>query len=1162
MNVVRRWRRLVAGSSVTSPHRMCLAHGGGTGGLMTFIPHRHQRLIGALLICGLFLAGSVRAAELGQEKPVAPKTPAESWSEAELAIKQFQTSPGFKVQLFAAEPQLQNPVAFCLDERGRIYVSETHRYRSSALDIRHYMSWYPDDLACRTVEDRLAEIQRHLGPDAEKLGRESEIVRFLEDRNGDGKADVSKIFAGGFNSLLDGIASGVLARKGNVYFANIPNLWLLRDRAGQGTADVRESLSYGYGVRFSLTGHDLHGLKIGPDGKLYFTVGDRGAHVQTKEGKILDVPECGAAFRCNLDGTELEIFATGLRNPQELAFNEFGDLFTGDNNCDHGDAARFVYVVEGGDSGWRVGYQFSEQNPAGLWNAEKLWRLPFPGQAAYLVPPVGHIASGPSGLAYFPGVGFSPEYEGHFFLCDFRGSSAISGIHTFMLEPKGAGFQLVRPRHFLWNILATDAEFGPDGRLYVSDWVQGWPKSEQGRIYRIFQPDLVQTPVVLQTRQFIGEGMGNRSLRDLTRLLAHPDMRVRQEAQFALADRGKRAIKTLAAVAERDPSRVARLHAIWGLGQIAAEALRQHTSHKAAINPILPLLEDKDPEVRAQAAKALGEAPALKALPGLIKLLNDPSARVRFFAALSVGKLHKPEAIGPIVAMLRENQDQDPFVRHAGVSALVAINDFPAILALAKDPAPSVRMASLLAMRRLERPEVSQFLNDKEALLVVEAARAINDLPVVSALPELAALADQNSRLAEFGKGFSELDLRTALLRRVLNANLRLGTPESAKALAQVATRSELPDALRAEALQFLADWPKPSPRDKVTGLWRPLPARPPAAAEEAARAVLPRLLETAPEPVRAAAAETSQALRIKEAGPALFQIFFNARLSGNVRRSALRALAQLKDPRLSDAVKSAQADPDELVRAEANRLQVEIAPGESGARLASVLEHGSIKEKQAAFGILAILPGSVADEIILGSLQKLVDGQIEKEAQLDLLEAAQVRSDLRIKKELEEEVQEFLRAQPFGDFQPALQGGNAELGKKVFFERPQAACVRCHKIRGEGGDVGPDLSQIGSRKDRNYILESIVSPNKQIAPGFETVVVKLANGMAYAGIVKTETDAQLELNSPEDGLVKVNKAEIQTRQKGISAMPEELSKLLTKRDIRDVVEYLAGLKN
>jgi quinoprotein glucose dehydrogenase len=199
----------------------------------------------------------------------------------------------------------------------------------------------------------------------------------LADLNGDGKADVSSIYSDGFNSALDGIASGVLAHREKLWFANIPQITELRGIDNNGRAKSRKSISYGYGVRFSYTGHDLHGLILGPDGKLYFSFGDRGASVTTKEGKTLAYPDEGAVFRCNPDGTDMEVVHRGLRNPQELAFDQFGNLFTGDNNSDGGDRARIVHLVEGGDSGWRIGWQFLERpNARGAWNSERVrWEI-------------------------------------------------------------------------------------------------------------------------------------------------------------------------------------------------------------------------------------------------------------------------------------------------------------------------------------------------------------------------------------------------------------------------------------------------------------------------------------------------------------------------------------------------------------------------------------------------------------------------------------------------------------------------------------------------------------------------------------------------------------------------------------------------------------------
>lgn len=122
-------------------------------------------------------------------------------SEGEQRIKQFQLAPGLSVKLWAAEPQLANPVAFSVDEQGRVFTSETYRYRTSVLDIRHYMFMLEDDLASRTVEDRLAQIRKWFGPEGERaLGRETEVIRKLEDTNHDGRADHSEIVAEHFTS--------------------------------------------------------------------------------------------------------------------------------------------------------------------------------------------------------------------------------------------------------------------------------------------------------------------------------------------------------------------------------------------------------------------------------------------------------------------------------------------------------------------------------------------------------------------------------------------------------------------------------------------------------------------------------------------------------------------------------------------------------------------------------------------------------------------------------------------------------------------------------------------------------------------------------------------------------------------------------------------------
>jgi len=1101
------------------------------------------RVLGGVAALSLSLAADAKQEQLTNSDFGPPIDP-------ELAIKQFKAPEGFKIDLFAAEPQLANPVSFCLDEQGRVFVAETFRYRTSAFDIRQHMQMYYDDLASRTVEDRAAMIQRFLGNQVGKLTIQSEVVRLLEDRAGTGKADSSTVFADGFNSILDGIGSGVLARKGKVYYADIPNLWLLQDTNREGKANFRESLSYGYGVHFGFAGHDLHGLRIGPDGRLYFSSGDRGFQVRTKEGRLVDFPDTGAVLRCNLDGSDLEVFASGLRNPQELAFDDHGNLFTGDNNCDHGDAARLVYVVEGGDTGWRVAYQFSETTPAGLWNSEKLWHLQFPGQAAYIIPPIAFLGEGPAGLVHYPGIGFPAAYQDHFFMCDFQGASVNSGVYTFAVKEKGAGFDLAVHDHFFWHILATDVEFGPDGKMYVSDWVRSWSKSGLGRIYRLFDPSMAESTLVLETKRLIAEGVEHRSAAELETLLGHADQRVRQEAQFELAERCLRtspiaedSLSALTRAAFRGSKPLARLHGIWGLGQVGRSA-------PAALQSILPLLKDSDAEVRAQTAKVLGEARFAAAFEKLTKLLTDSSLRVQFFAAQSLGKLGNVKAVMPLLAMLRANADHDVFLRHAGVMGLLGTADTPNLLLAARDGSRSVRIAALLVMRRRQLPDIAVFLHDPDPLIVLEAARAINDLPIVDALPQLAALMQEPAG--------SEI-----MAWRAVNANFRLGGAENAAALAGYAAKTNALERLRGEALQDLATWAKPSPRDRVTGLWRPMAPRDLNTAADAIRPLLHQLLRAAPESVRFAALVATVDLAMTNYAPAVLEAAKDSQASSDIRLMALRVLVKWNDPHVAEVVKTAMADTDPNVRRAGYSLQAAINPGEALSFLTAVVENGTVAEKQDALAALGTMSDGSADNLFADWLNKLIEGKVPREIQFDLLEAARARKESAL---VQAKLKQYEAGLPKNDelagYRETLYGGDAAAGKKIFTERPEASCVRCHKVQGAGGNVGPDLTGIITRHDREYILESILFPNKTIAPGYESLMVEMDDGQTYAGIVKSQTNDELTLLSTDDNtIVKLKKSGIKRQVKGQSPMPAEMGAILSKQDLRNLVEFLATAK-
>ncbi|MBI3879938.1 MAG: HEAT repeat domain-containing protein, partial [Verrucomicrobia bacterium] len=987
----------------------------------------------AVMVVALAAVPSANAADTGaggntgivlrpaDRKPTPKIAPASK--EAEQALKRIRVPAGLKLDLWAAEPMLANPVSFSFDEKGRVFVAEAHRYNTSVLDMRQYQPLIEDDLAARSVEDRAANLRKWFGAQADDLAIESEILRVLEDRTGSGVANYSAVYADKFNSILDGNAAGVLARKGEVFFANIPALWKFSGTDAAGRATTREQLSYGYGLRYSF--HDLHGLIIGPDGKLYFSVGDRGANVKTKEGKVLAYPDEGVVFRCNLDGSELEAVHRGVRNPQELAFDDHGNLFTGDNDFDHNDEERLVYIVEGGDTGWRVGYQYP---PLGYdlvpWKAEQIWinhqtrqtdynghgtmmkfledaYISFKGSvtrakssipdlgvrpAAYLKP-ICNIADGPSGIACNPGGTALPaKFDGRFFLCHFKGMNSTSKIQSFGLKPDGAGFKLGETEEFVTQVQATDVDFGPDGALYFSDWGEGWERNGKGRLYRVYDEALFKSTVVLATRRLLAEGFEKRPVAELVKLLAQANRRVRQEAQFELVDR--QAADALAGVAKAIANPLARLHAIWGLGQIARES--QNSKLKTQ-NYLLPLLADSDAEVRAQTAKVLGDARVKDAVGALVKSLDDSNARVRFFGALALGKIGDQSALPAVVAMLAKNNNADEYVSHGGVMALAGAGDVKALAALASHGSAAVRLAAAVALRKLESPEITAFLKDADPAVVIEAVRAINDVPIVAAMPELGALLNANAPAAS-GK-WSEF-----FFLRAINANFRGGDARGAEALAKFAAANSAPAEMRVEALGQLGQWAKPPRRDRVVGVFRPLPERDAAVAAAALRPEIGGLLQNAPELVRAAAAEAAGRLHVAEAGAALFSLVGDSRASAPLRVASLRALAELNDAKLDAAIELAGRAPEEALRVEANRLLAATGSAAAVQHLAEALDKGTLSEKQGAFTALGAMKRIEAENVLVGWLGKLVAGQVSAELRLDLIEAAAGKNSPQIK--------------------------------------------------------------------------------------------------------------------------------------------------------------------
>ncbi|MFK7899007.1 MAG: PVC-type heme-binding CxxCH protein [Myxococcota bacterium] len=1087
--------------------------------------------------------------------------------------------PGIEISSFDDALSEATLVALEIDEWGRVLVAETHRQNAGAEDNRSHEYWLMDDLASRTTEDRRAYYAKHIAngnvEDPELFTRESDRLVVLEDRDGDGRADARSELAS-WNDALSGVVAGVEAREGTIYVTSIPSVYQVQDVDHDGVAESEETLLSGFGVKTSLIGHDLHGLTWGPDGKLYFSVGDRGYHLQHADGTVLESsmgPGRGAVFRMNADGSGLEVFATGVRNPQELAFDDYGNLFTGDNNGDGGDRARVVYLVEGGETGWAMPFQsLAGDYIRGPWVAERLWDLQHETQPAWVLPPIAHLGNGPAGFVHYPGLGLPERYANHFFLCDYAYMPGRSGVWSFAVEPSGAGFEMVDSHPFIWSFLVTDFDFGWDGRMFATFFDQF---GDTRGVKQIEHPESREDPRLTALPGIVQEKMSAKTTERLLDLLEFPDQRVRLRAQFELAARSE-----VEALSERawDDSRplIPRIHALWALGQIGSEALALGPSQSGGSRAgrvgllgsgVASSAADRlSDEFRAQWARVVGEAGASDFIPELRAGLEDPAPRVRFFAAQSLGALGDAASVPALFDLIARNSDEDVFLRHGAVWALHRIGDLEAVWARAEDADRSVRLAVLLVLRQAGDARIAKFLTDPDPLLVVEAARAIYDWPIDGAMDSLAALADSLDPAEE-----ADTQTGQALHRRVIGANVRLRSAIGASALARYAADEEQLESLRLIALESLGQYSEPSPRDLTQGFVRPLPAADPA------------ILASVFQSEGRALVESSVGSRAMEIASEIGELPLEVeelleRLAGSDgaprdRMAALSALAgrfasgRGTDALRDDAMEAASAaleSEDAGVRGAARDLLFQLDP-EAGVRafLAAAEGGEAVTDRQQAWRRLGAMDDVRARDMITQALVYWTSGDLSADVALEVRDAAVAQGEAGHVALAERAVRAFTPSEekPMASRRWALEGGNPERGRVTF--QTIGDCQRCHRLEtgaagGHGGGAGPSLTGVAA-KGKAHLLESLIAPNAKIAEGFASVVVTRTDGSTVAGLIVSEADDVLRLDVGGERPIEISRESIASQTQPVTGMPP-MGLTLPPHALRDVIAYVETL--
>jgi len=1086
---------------------------------------------------------------------------------------------GTKVSVLADHEShgVTSPTALAFDEAGGLYVTETHRFRRGVEDDRDHLEWYLDDLAAETLEDRKKLIEKWQDKFPEGYFTEhSEVVRRLVGRGEDDRFESATVFAEGFNDALDGTAAGVFALDGVVYLASIPKIHTLADRNGDGVADERGVVQDGFGVRFSLSGHDLNGFELGPDGRLYGTVGDRGFNFTTAEGVSYEFPDQGAVFRFDPDGSNFEVIHTGLRNPKEIAFDAYGNAFSVDNNSDQGDKARVVYVVDGADSGWRMGHQamhtFHRQiglpdRPLGMWMEERMWEPANDKQPASILPPVANLTSGPSGLTYHPGTGFLESEQGRFLICDYRGGGAASGIWSFAVEPSGGGMKLVDSRKFIWGTGATDVTYSWGGRLVVSDFISGWKAHEGGRIYQLEADAPHLADQAKETAVLIAEGFSQRSVEGLGELLAHSDMRVRTRAHLELT-RKEGGLEKLVEIAENADG-FARLHAIWGLGVIArrGEAARplvvrdefvdlpDRKLSEAAWGRLLGLLASEDAEVRAQTVKVLGESGIVGDRINFGALFEDDSPRVRMLAAIAAGRTKAAGSLTYLWDLIVRNDNQDPYIRHAGAYALAKISNSRQLFVLHRHESPALRLAALVALGKLEDEGVGWFLNDPDPAVVAEAIRIIHDKGIESVRPLVVKLLDGAGRDA-----WSEM-----IWMRVLHSAYRVGTAEQVERVLGTALDEAVPLVIRKEALRLLAAWSEPSPVDQSLGRYAPLPQRDPEVAAGAMKDAAGKLM-------RVDAVLRDRAIQVIQAHQLDTTLIPDEELEAGVRDGSLPGKVRAKtlelylsrqpegmDPFL---VELSAMDEDALALAAIRQL-VKTKRPEAVEAIRAALESSSVRRLQEGWRLAASLDSPAVDELILQHLESLEEALGVGPAAIELLTTARKRETVAIQdalKRFDAKVSES--DDPLAVYFPSLEGGDPRRGKRLFESHPGGQCMRCHSENGGHGSglAGPALAGVAGRGDRLFLLESLTHPGTKVASGYGMVSVSLKDGSSVGGTLVEEMADRVVLDVAGESRT-ISRDEIVSLSEPVSAMPP-MGAVLSPEELRDLVAWLASLED
>lgn len=994
---------------------------------------------------------------------------------------------GFKAEIVIDAPDTINPVGMTFDPDGTLYV----------------MEWRPDPVTA----DRWFEVKETFRYKDGTTKQVATMKKFTTDLVKAFKYDAGTGKFGKPQTIIsEELPSSILWHEGYLYVTGRGTVRRWKQSRPGGPWDVRETVAQGF---CGFHHHQVSGLTIGNDGLLYITSGDDDNFVEGSDGSRATVLRTGAVFRCNPDGSKMETYSLGYRNPyRDLAYDDKFNFFHTDNDNEDGSkfmGCRIMHVAEGTDFGWRLALGARCCRPD---HARGAIAGELPGKVA---PMIKTGRGSPAGMLIYHDTKLPEAYRGLMYYPDvFRKS-----VRAYKVAPEGSTFKITHEFEFMKTDDKTgDPLFrpcqmvtGPDGAIYVCDWRTNSGGAGKlsgdgvnGRVYRVTWAGTKDAPALARREMTSWAKFKTMSDADLVAALALPALTDRVEARKELVRRGPKARdlvmrKFVSGALDGDARLV-------GLGVLTA-----HWSPEVE-DLFRLLINDESPDVRRLSLEGLAYHAKPKdnrTYETLLKALADHSPAVRRAAALAIGRLGHDGSGETLLNALRHEKERDAYLVDAYVRGVERLGKpgVDAVLALAQSG------------------------EQKGRDLAVDVFLSLRTKPAADAIPELLAQPDVTA------------EQREALVRSYTNY------------------QTDPPIAL-----DPLADYLAKRPNENLNVVLAAVDVFSASGAEVSPKAtqLVQNLLSRPDEPTRIAAIIAIENGRVASAAPTLIGFIGDANRTQVERVAAVKAIRVLNDKRAVDPLKALFAGQHPAaLKAEALRAlaALDIASARTAAEKA--LDQADPALLTEAVAVLAATkPGTklIAERYLAKKLPRdffpQVNDALNKfpdDAALAKLRADVLRGGLLLS--LEPSQVDKIRAE-------VSKKGNASKGKELYLNTKLLACASCHRMEGVGGAVGPDLTRLWDTMTVEKILEAIVDPSKEIKEGFQTYRLTTTDTKVYTGLKVKEDAKEVVIRDATGRDYRVAKDDVEALAPSkLSLMPDNVVSQITYEQFIDLLAFL-----